>query len=194
MLICSQFESLIQHTSIQTSKAFQLVAQTSSHEMMQWTHKMHEIAIKTKQETLSMHVITIFTLIFLPGTFIAVSRSSPDLLEPSPHPDHHHPHQTLFSSGILRWDDDGTLGSDWVVRGGGVRLFLSICLPLTVITVSIWGIMYAIARRWARRHGKALGLPRYADEKGIVVAEGSPSPTAVNGKEEAVSGLGVKKG
>lgn len=34
---------------------------------------MHEIAVKTKQETLSMHVITIFTLIFLPGTFIAVS-------------------------------------------------------------------------------------------------------------------------
>ena len=70
--MCEQFESLSQHTSIQTSKAFQLVAQTSSDEMMKWTHKMHEIAIKTKQETLSMHVITIFTLIFLPGTFIAV--------------------------------------------------------------------------------------------------------------------------
>ncbi len=41
--------------------------------MMQWTLKMHDIAVKTKQETLSMHVITIFTLIFLPGTFIAVS-------------------------------------------------------------------------------------------------------------------------
>jgi len=71
--VWAQFESLSQHTSIQTSKAFQLVAQTSSNEMMKWTHKMHEIAIKTKQETLSMHVITIFTLIFLPGTFIAVS-------------------------------------------------------------------------------------------------------------------------
>ncbi|KAK4148486.1 hypothetical protein C8A00DRAFT_38936 [Chaetomidium leptoderma] len=46
------FESLSQHTSIQTSKAFQLVAQTSSNEMMQWTLKMHEIAVKTKQETL----------------------------------------------------------------------------------------------------------------------------------------------
>ncbi len=68
-----QFESLSQHTSIQTSKAFQLVAHTSSNQMMQWTLKMHEIAVKTKQETLSMHVITVFTLIFLPGTFIAVS-------------------------------------------------------------------------------------------------------------------------
>ena len=70
-----QFESLSQHTSIQTSKAFQLVAQTSSNEMTQWTLKMHEIAVKTKQETLSMHVITVFTLIFLPGTFVAVSLS-----------------------------------------------------------------------------------------------------------------------
>jgi hypothetical protein len=49
-----------------------MVAQTSSDQMMNWTHRMHEITIKTKQETLSMHVITIFTLIFLPGTFIAV--------------------------------------------------------------------------------------------------------------------------
>ncbi|KAK3904039.1 hypothetical protein C8A05DRAFT_42815 [Staphylotrichum tortipilum] len=145
------FQSLIQHTSMQTSKAFQLVAQTSSHEMMQWTHRMHEIAIKTKQETLSMHVITVFTLIFLPGTFVA----------------------TLFSSGVLRWDEDGTLGDDWVVRGGGVRLFLSVCLPLTVITVSIWGIMYAAARRGARRHGKELGLPQYAAEKGGAVVAGS---------------------
>ncbi|KAL2189195.1 hypothetical protein L209DRAFT_682575 [Thermothelomyces heterothallicus CBS 203.75] len=144
------FESLNQHTSIQTSKAFQLVAHTSSEQMMQWTLKMHEIAVKTKKETLSMHVITIFTLIFLPGTFIA----------------------TLFSSGVLRWDEDGTLGSDWVVRRDGIRLFLSICLPLTVVTVSIWAAVYGAARRWARRHGRDVGLPGYADERGIVVAAG----------------------
>ena len=82
-------------------------------------------------------------------------------------------HQTFFSSGVLHWDDDGTLGSDWVVRGAGIRLFLSICLPLTVITIAIWAIMYAFARRWARRHAKALGLDLeggnsgYASEKGL---------------------------
>jgi len=74
-LLAVQSESLIQFASVRTSEALQLVAKTSSDEMMKWTHKMHEIAIKTKQETLSMHVITIFTLIFLPGTFIAVSVS-----------------------------------------------------------------------------------------------------------------------
>ncbi|KAK0652661.1 hypothetical protein B0T16DRAFT_427050 [Cercophora newfieldiana] len=139
------FESLSQHTSIQTSKAFQLVAQTSSDEMMKWTHKMHEIAVKTKQETLSMHVITIFTLIFLPGTFIA----------------------TFFSSGVLHWDEDGTLGTDYLVRGAGVRLFLSIALPTTVITIAAWAFMYGVARRWARKHARELGLPGYADEKAL---------------------------
>ena len=40
--------------------------------MEDWTAKMHAIAVRTEQETLSMHVITIFTLVFLPGTFISV--------------------------------------------------------------------------------------------------------------------------
>lgn len=36
--------------------------------MQVWTEQMHE-------KTMSMHVITVFTLIFLPGTFVAVSVS-----------------------------------------------------------------------------------------------------------------------
>ncbi|KAK0714741.1 hypothetical protein B0H67DRAFT_490888 [Lasiosphaeris hirsuta] len=161
----NMFESLSQHTSIQTSKAFQLVAQTSSDEMMKWTHKMHEIAVKTKQETLSMHVITIFTLIFLPGTFIA----------------------TFFSSGVLNWDDDGTLGADYLVRGQAIRLFLSICLPMMAITIACWAVAYGVARRWARRHARDLGLEGYADERGL-----APPPEPVpNGGEKSSTGLGI---
>ncbi|KAH8590628.1 hypothetical protein B0O99DRAFT_579875 [Bisporella sp. PMI_857] len=37
------------------------------------TQDMHEIARKTKQETVSMRIITLVTLFFLPGTFISVS-------------------------------------------------------------------------------------------------------------------------
>jgi hypothetical protein len=46
--------------------------------MQVWTEQMH-------QKTLSMHLITIFTLIFLPGTFVAVRSLSktPFLLERS---------------------------------------------------------------------------------------------------------------
>lgn len=34
---------------------------------------MHEIAKKTQKETVSMKIITVVTLFFLPGTFISVS-------------------------------------------------------------------------------------------------------------------------
>jgi Mg2+ and Co2+ transporter CorA len=37
------------------------------------TESMHDLAVKTKQETVSMKIITLVTLFFLPGTFIAVS-------------------------------------------------------------------------------------------------------------------------
>ncbi|OTA94293.1 hypothetical protein M434DRAFT_384027 [Hypoxylon sp. CO27-5] len=92
------------------------------------TRKMHDIAVRTEQETLSMHVITIFTLIFLPGTFIA----------------------TLFSSGVFHWDDDGSLGSDWVIRKNALKLFFSVSLPMMAIILSAWSLLYLYMRR--KRH------------------------------------------
>jgi hypothetical protein len=73
------------------------------------------------------------------------------------------------------------------VRGGGVRLFLSVCLPLTAVTLAIWAAMYGVARRWARRRGRDLGLPGYgdgdgdgyADERGVVGGGGELSPQRV---------------
>ncbi|KAK0625103.1 hypothetical protein B0T17DRAFT_491912 [Bombardia bombarda] len=132
------FEALNQHTSIQSSKAFSLLAQTSTTEMMKWTEKMHHIAIKTKQETLSMHVITVFTLIFLPGTFLA----------------------TFFSSGVLNWDDDGKLGSEWVIRQQGLRLFLMICLPMMVVIIAGWALLYWYGRQRTNKHKLELQLER----------------------------------
>ena len=48
-------------------------AQQSALKVEGMTEKMHEIASKTKQETVSMRIITLVTLFFLPGTFISVS-------------------------------------------------------------------------------------------------------------------------
>ena len=47
--------------------------QESTSNMQRVTAEMHDIAIKTKQETISMRIITFVTLCFLPGTFISVS-------------------------------------------------------------------------------------------------------------------------
>ena len=106
---------------------------------------MHGIAVRTEQETVSMHVITIFTLIFLPGTFIAVwTRILPlysDFLTRG---------QTLFSSGVFHWDDDGSLGSDWVIRKNALKLFFSVSLPMMAIILSAWSLLYLYMRR--KRH------------------------------------------
>ncbi|KAF9769245.1 hypothetical protein IL306_013332 [Fusarium sp. DS 682] len=68
------YNTILQHKTIQISKMYVESAHLS-------TRNMENIANKTKQETSSMHIITFVTLIFLPGTFMAVSNplfSSPD--------------------------------------------------------------------------------------------------------------------
>lgn len=106
---------------------------------------MHSIAIKTEHETVSMHVITIFTLIFLPGTFVAVRYGWPLARHLITAGLTHM--QTFFSSGAIQWDEDGTLGTDYVARPGGMKLFFITIVPLTVVIMVIWGIVYWVARR-----------------------------------------------
>jgi hypothetical protein len=57
---------------MKANQLFAEKAQISTENMESMTHDMHEIAIKTKQETVSMRIITLVTLFFLPGTFISV--------------------------------------------------------------------------------------------------------------------------
>ena len=49
-------------------------AQVSTERMETMTDAMYEIAKKTEQETVSMRIITLVTLFYLPGTFICVSQ------------------------------------------------------------------------------------------------------------------------
>jgi Mg2+ and Co2+ transporter CorA len=58
---------------MEASNKFTRKAQESADRMEKITVNMHEIAKKTKQETVSMKIITVVTLFFLPGTFISVS-------------------------------------------------------------------------------------------------------------------------
>jgi hypothetical protein len=51
-----------------TAEYYATSSRQSTDAMQDMTEHMHH-------KTVSMHVITIFTLIFLPGTFVAVSRS-----------------------------------------------------------------------------------------------------------------------
>lgn len=135
------FSAMLQYKSEKTSEFFAKSAMSSSDRMEEMTNKMHKIAVRTEQETVSMHVITIFTLIFLPGTFIAVRFGLPLLQAILTR------FQTFFSSGVLNWNDNGSMSSDWAARPEALKLFLEISFPLMVIIVAAWFLIYLCVRR-----------------------------------------------
>jgi len=64
---------ILQHRSSKASEFYAKESRESAARMETMTVKMQDLAMKTKQETVSMRVITTVTLFFLPATFIAVS-------------------------------------------------------------------------------------------------------------------------
>ncbi|RYP21567.1 hypothetical protein DL765_002203 [Monosporascus sp. GIB2] len=170
------FDAALHYKSARTSEYFAHSAKVSSHRMEEWTVKMHRIAVKTEQETISMHVITIFTLIFLPGTFLAVRLAAPrlfsDLCTAALTS-----WQTFFSSGVLNWNDEGLLDSDWVLRSEALKLFLFICVPLMIVILAGWSLMYMVVRRKRKATESAIH-DGYADEKGKA--------------HESLAGLGIQ--
>jgi hypothetical protein len=55
-------------------------AQESAERMEDMTKEMNRVALKTKDETVSMKIITLVTLFYLPGTFMSVRVCFPFLL------------------------------------------------------------------------------------------------------------------
>ena len=64
---------------METNKDLAQKAQMSAEKMEALTEQMNDIAIKTERETVSMRIVTIVTLFFLPGTFVSVSNVGPYL-------------------------------------------------------------------------------------------------------------------
>ena len=61
---------------MQASRRMAHEAQKSTDSMEIMTKDMQKLAHRTKLETVSMRIITLVTLFFLPGTFISVSNSN----------------------------------------------------------------------------------------------------------------------
>ena len=58
--------------AVESSRIYAKRAQLSTDRMERMTGAMFELAKKTQQETVSMKIITLVTLFFLPGIFISV--------------------------------------------------------------------------------------------------------------------------
>ncbi|KAF1948008.1 hypothetical protein EJ02DRAFT_391532 [Clathrospora elynae] len=114
---------ILQHRSSKASEFYAKESRESAARMEKMTVKMQDLAMITKQETVSMRVITTVTLFFLPATFIA----------------------TFMSTDILGFED-----GEQDLQIQGLRLYLKIALPMTALTFFAWYIIYRLARREAR--------------------------------------------
>ncbi|KAF1978303.1 hypothetical protein BU23DRAFT_221242 [Bimuria novae-zelandiae CBS 107.79] len=99
---------LIQYRNMRQSRQ-------SAIEMESMTKNMERVANRTQQEAISMRIITLVTLFFLPATSIA----------------------TIFSSGIIIFKENDT----WTAGKQSVLLYLAVCIPLTVGTFLVWWFM-----------------------------------------------------
>ncbi|KAK4160126.1 hypothetical protein QBC43DRAFT_119395 [Cladorrhinum sp. PSN259] len=172
------FDKFLQLRHIEQGKLFTANAHQSTQHMQNLTVEMakstlnmeqlatstHTIAEKAKKETSSMHVITVVTLLFLPGTFVAVRLGLPlmplvcKLLTCS---------QTLFGSGLFQWDDnENPEERDPVWKGSHFFLFIKVCVGLMALTIIIWFVFAFAIPRWSayRRQQKP---PDEEEGKGV---------------------------
>src|SRR5688572_539373 len=105
--------------------------------MEEMTNSMHDMANKTRQETVSMKIITLVTLIFLPGTAIAVSYPHFGMLRSLTSA------KSVMSTDIIHFNKDGSF--DFQSRG--LWTFLAACLPLMALTFFGWYIVSWLVKR-----------------------------------------------
>ena len=151
-----QLHGILEYRNLQASKLLGAKSQQSAGNMEIITaetlrstgkmeiisREMHEIAQKTKQETVSMRIITFVTLCFLPGTFISVSCSHLPL-----DVTYNEWSQTLMSTDVVgsQTTSNGTMKN--FVQPKVLAAYFAISLPLTLVTLLIWYGAY----RWESR-------------------------------------------
>ena len=123
--------------------------ETMTSNMEQLTREMNALAQKTTQETVSMRIITLVTLFFLPGTFISVGSCLILIAKKSTF---WHTFcyrllidcQTIMSTDIIRFESpSGGPGSE-VFQADALKIYVYVSIPLMVLTFAAWYLIY----RW----------------------------------------------
>ncbi|OCK86349.1 hypothetical protein K432DRAFT_341488 [Lepidopterella palustris CBS 459.81] len=123
---------ILQYQSMEASKLLAEKSQHSTDNMEDMTKGMHKIAQKTQQETVSMRIITLVTLFFLPGTFIS----------------------TLMSTDIFKFETGNSGKTQKFVQTGALQLFMSITIPLMVLTFGAWYGVYWWVNHREKKKGR----------------------------------------
>lgn len=120
--------------------------------MEKWTQDMHIMADSTERQTVSMHIITIVALFFLPGTFVAVREYGLSTFTSLPYgstpelPCRRHKEsfltkeeQSFFDTGIVDFEPTEEHGfAKWKVNKAAITMFFVICVFLMFVTVGGW--------------------------------------------------------
>lgn len=158
LMLGSKFNGILQYHNQRIGESYAQLAKAS-------TDKMERLTLKTKHETVSIHVITILTLFFLPATFIAVRTGLSSLLDffrlcQTGFSLFLTGCQTFFGSGVIEFEKEESTGQlgYWTVRWGALKLFGLVCAPLTCFVLSAWAVTYYRSRRRQKET-----LPTYAE-------------------------------
>jgi len=143
-------DTMMQYRAAEINKLFAVSAQDITAEMHasalrveRLTQDMGVIAAKTERETASMHVITLVTLIFLPGTFVAVRFFRRDALAAMLFLTPRDPTQTVFGSGLFQWDQNHPEMPFPMWKQEYFNLFAKICFPMMFGIILFWCVYYA---------------------------------------------------
>lgn len=147
-----QLYGILNKQAIETSRLSAKEAQASTERMEMINSSMHDIAKKTQQETVSMRIITLVTLFFLPGTFISVSNgqqyNGKFTLTVCPY-------QTIMSTDILKFQDNVKL-----FQQGALYMYLAITLPIMALTFGAWYSLHLWSSWKDEREAKREADPR----------------------------------
>jgi hypothetical protein len=146
--------------AVETSRIYAKRSQLSTDRIEKMTDAMFEIAEKTQQETVSMKIITLVTLFFLPGTFISVRLTSslPKTILVRAQPNEiakpkYLLMQTIMSTDIIQFKDN-VKEYQW----GALHWYMIVTIPFMVATFATWYGFYW----WAARKER-LALAEAAD-------------------------------
>ncbi|GAB7349672.1 hypothetical protein MBLNU459_g0345t1 [Dothideomycetes sp. NU459] len=116
-------------------------SQKSAEKMEDMTEEMHVLASKTQMEAISMRIITLVTLFYLPGTLISVNLSV------------HFVDQSNQKKGIMSTPIVGALNMG---SAEAVWLFIKLTVPFTTATFLVWIVLH----QYSKHHESAQSMQR----------------------------------
>lgn len=145
MAYSKQQQQVLEYRSMEATKLLAERSQFSAENMEDLTRDMGELARETKEETVSMRIITLVTLFYLPGTFISVSEVFPLLRQT------YGGVQTIMSTDIVRFQPTRKGKTQKTFQQGALQLYLAITVPLMLFTFAAW---YAVKWRASQRKSR----------------------------------------